>query len=466
MNDEKGGDVVELHPAPGDYRCSDLGNARRLVRLHGRDLRWCQPLDWLVWDGARWRRDDSLEVVRLAEDTVASIRQEAAAAQDKDERAALWRHAAKSEARQALQNMLWLARADERIAVRVDDLDAQPFLFNAANGTVDLRTGKSRPADRRDLLTSVSPVPYVPDAQAPTFRRFLADVFGGDDEVVAFVLRWLGYSMTADVREQAMVVAHGTGANGKSTLLDVVAHVMGDYHRSAPPHLLVARKHESHPTERTILHGARLVTSVEIGEGRRWDTELLKQLTGGDRIVARRMRCDFFEFTPSHKLTVACNHLPRVQEADHAIWRRLLVLPFNRRFDGRDRDPKLAAKLRAEAPGILAMLVRGCRDWLEHGLRPPSAVTLATAAYRDGEDQIARWIGERCVVGANVEASAQSLFGEYRRWCEASGERAVSLTAFGKALGERGFDSARQAGSGRKIRKGIGLADQHREDAL
>lgn len=449
----------------GAFPLTDLGNAERLCAYHGKDLRHASGLGWLVYDGARWVRDERGERMQRAKATVRSMYEQACSIGEDNARQAVIKWALKSESRDKLAAMVSLAETEPAIAVCADDLDRDPWLLNVTNGTIDLRTGELRPHDRADLITKIAGTHYSSDATAPTFEAFLDQVFAGNAELISFLQRWIGYCLTGSVTEQKLLFCYGSGANGKSTFIELVIDLLGSfggYARPAAPGLLVAKKQEPHPTELADLRGARLVTCVEIGDGKRFDEERVKALTGGDTIKARLMREDFFSFKPTHKLLLAANHKPEVRGTDHAIWRRILLVPFEVTFTDEQKDPALPGKLRRELPGILRWAVEGCLAWQRDGLREPRAVTDATAAYRDEQDVLGRFLADCCAVVPAASAGATKLYQSYLEWCRAVGEHAVSQTRFGRSLGERGFQSDRTKTG--VIWRGIGIAAPEPEE--
>jgi putative DNA primase/helicase len=266
--------------------------------------------------------------------------------------------------------------------------------------------------------------------------------------------------MTGDVGEQVLVFALGEGANGKSTLITTVQEVAGDYAVQVPGDLLLTKKHDSHPTELTTLHGRRLAICSEIEKGRRLAEVQVKQLTGGDRITARRMREDFWQFDPSHKLIIVANHKPTVRGQDHAIWRRIRLVPFSVTIPEEQRDPDLPAKLLAEGPGILRWLVDGCLEWQRIGLAAPAAVTEATNSYRREEDQVAAFIDERCIVADTEMVAKGKLYAAYIEWAKTGGENPLTKRAFGEELIKREFADEQIGKAKTRCWLGISLRDQ------
>ena len=417
---------------------TDVGNAHRLILAHGTRFRYVPAwATWLVWDGRRWRRDAKGEIVEAAKGVARHLWAEVPTASE-DVRKALARWAGQSESANRIDAMVRLARTAPEVVVEPCDLDADPWAFNVANGTINLRNGRLRPHRQGDLITKLADVEHTELVTCPTWDTFLDQVLP-DPEVRAFVQEVVGYSMVAVITEHILVFGYGVGANGKTTMLQTLLGLFGDYGRQAEPDLLLARR-EAHPTGMADLMGARLVVSTEVDEGRRLAEATVKQLTGADRIKARFMRQDFFEFEPTHTLFLAANHRPVVRGTDHAIWRRLRLLPFNVVIDAEDQDHHLVEKLSAELPGLLAWAVEGCLRWQRTGLSSPTAVMVATEDYRAEMDVLGAYLDESCVVSEVAYVSAADLYRSYVAWCEANGEHALSQRRLGPALVERGFE--------------------------
>ena len=445
----------------GGYNLTDLGNARRLVHRHGRNLRYCWLWrKWLVWDGKRWVKDDTGEVYRLAKETVSSIYQEAAEAPNDEARKELGKHATRSEAGARIKEMVDLARSD--VPVMPDELDASPDLLNTESGTIDLRTGELREHRREDLITKIAPTTYRPDAAAPTWEAFLERVLPGED-LRAFVQRAVGYSATGDTSEQCMFINHGGGANGKSTFQEAIAAALGDYAMRAPTEMLLAKRSDGVPNDVARLKGARFVSASETEEGRRLAESRIKDLTGQDTITARFMKAEWFDFAPTHKLWLSTNHKPEIRGTDAAIWRRIRLVPWAVTIPPAEQDKKLPIALRHELAGILAWVVRGCLQWRREGLQAPDEVRKATGEYRAEMDVLAGFLVECCELDTGHWEYAKDLYECYKRWCDENGERPEPQRKFGGRLGERGFQRDRGGSRGAGIWRGVRLTEGEKE---
>ncbi|MFQ5509614.1 MAG: phage/plasmid primase, P4 family [Leptospirillia bacterium] len=395
---------------------------------HGRDWRYvAQWGRWMFWSGKRWRKDETLHANNL----IRRICREAANAMQSPK---VGPRLATNGTASGVER---LARNDRRHATTTDQWDADTWLLNTPGGTVDLRTGELRSHSRTDYITKITTA--TPQGSCPTWLRFLEEVTGGDKALIAYLARVIGYALTGSTREHALFFFYGTGANGKSVLLNVVMIILGDYATNAPMETFMETRSDRHPTDMAGLMGARLVTSIETEQGKRWAESKLKALTGGDPISARFMRQDFFEFTPQFKLLVAGNHRPAIRNIDEAMRRRLHLVPFTVTIPPYKRDHGLQEKLLAERDGILAWAVQGCLEWQQHGLNPPDAVLSATEAYFDAEDAVGRWITERCEENQAVRTPTARLYADWKRWAENVGEYAGSVKWFSEQLSSRRF---------------------------
>jgi putative DNA primase/helicase len=433
--------VAQKSATPQDApRLTDMGNAERFALQHGDSVRYCYAWEkWLVWSGKRWRIDDSGEVVRLAKDTARAIYREAADCTDRADAKIVcqWAHASQSSLR--LEAMLKLAKSERPIPASHDSFDNHPWLLNCENGTIDLQTGKVLPHDPADMLTKTTGVAYPtePGDDAVIWTDFLWTVFDGDAELIAFVQRLFGSALVGQQIEHLLPILHGSGANGKSVFTGTIEAALGEYAMTAPAGLLMVKRNEGHPTELADLFGKRLVIISETKDGQRLDEGLVKSVTGGDTIRARRMREDFWQFTPSHTAVVVTNHKPRVQGTDNGIWRRLRLVPFEVTIPKAQQDKQLPEKLRSEMPAVLRWLVAGCLAWQREGLAEPGKVLAATDGYREESDVFGRWFAETMEVNPQGECKAGAVFDLFKRWCDAEGERELSPQAFRSRMNDR-----------------------------
>lgn len=423
---------------------TDWGNAQRLVARHGPSLRFCHTFKrWYVWNGKRWKIDDTGRVERLAKDTLRAVYLEATQTEDRHARKDIARWAIQSESQKHLKAMLSLAQSEPGIHVIPDEFDGNPYLLTVDNGTLDLQTGVLRPPDPKDMVTRLAPIPFHPDAAAPRWSAFLDRIMGGSDELIAFLQRAVGYSLTGDTSERVLFILHGCGANGKSTLLEALRAMMGDYALRTPTETLLASRGGSIPNDVARLKGARFVTASESEEGRRFAEARIKDLTGGDTISARFLHAEFFDFRPECKIWLATNHKPAIRGTEGAIWQRVRLVPFSVEIPEEEQDKHLIDKLKAELPGILAWAVRGCLDWLENGLGVPTQVASATQRYRQEMDALGSFIEECCELDERARATSTELYSAYERWCEANGEHLTSKRELALRFRERGFESCR-----------------------
>jgi putative DNA primase/helicase len=460
------GPPINADPAP--LEPGDLGNARVLVESFGKDLRYAPGLGWFWWDGTRWREDlEHAHVMERAKDTARLLFEQAKNLRFEDAKDAAERIRRASQTHEAmrLHAMVRLAQSDPRIRVQPENFDANPWLLNVGNGTLDLKNGgELRDHRREDLITRLAPVEYDAKAECPTFLKFLHEIMAEDETLVGFLRRFFGYALTGNTREQVLAIFYGTGANGKTTLVNAIQSVLGDYAQSTRAETFLMKRGDSISSDLAMLRGARFVSAAESEAGARLAESLVKQVTGGDRIMARKMYKDFFEFTPILKLALVTNHKPIILGSDEAIWRRMLLVPFTVRIREEQRDKTLPETLRAEAPGILSWAVAGCREWQERGLEPPREVRLATQGYREDMDTVGSFVAEMCKVEDDAREEFGTLYTAYARWCEQRGERSMTTKSFGLALEERGFPAGRTRET--RFRRGLRLREEPADDVV
>lgn len=444
-----------------EYHLSDLGLGKRFIRCHGHLVRFCYPWQsWLYFDGCRWIKDERGEVARLMKDTVSKVYAEAAKSTDKEQRKAVAKFALSAESEAKRKAAIISAQSEPEIPIMPDDLDRDHMLFNVINGTLDLRTGQLIPHVPSHLISKLAPVYYLPKATYPTWLKFLHRALNGNERLIAYLQKAVGYTLTGNTSEQVLHFLYGLGANGKSTFQETFMSLMGDYAKQTSTETIMVKKMTGGiPNDLAGLKGARLVSAQEVESGRRLAESLVKQLTGGDSISARFLHGEFFEFKPTFKLWVSGNSKPVIRGGDHAIWRRIRLIPFTVQIPPEEQDRRLSEKLREELPGILNWSLAGCRAWQREGLTPPEEIKAATEIYRDEMDIIGQFIGERCLLGPGYHATAKSLYSAFSEWSEAQGEkRPMSQQAFGMRLTERGLERKRGTG-GFFSWLGIGLSE-------
>ena len=441
------------------YHSTDMGNAERLADAHGQDLRFCYPFNkWLVWDGIRWTDDNTGELKRKCKDVVRGIYAEAAKLVDEDQRKKLAKYAMGCESDYKIKAMISLAQSEKRIPVLPEHLDTDPYLLNCLNGTVDLRTGGLTPHKRGDLITKLAPVNYDPTAECQTWLDHLDKIMAGNEALIRFLQRAFGYSLTGDASERKIFIEFGSGANGKTITNDTIALALGDYAMRTPTETLLIKRNEGIPNDVARLRGARFVYASEAEQGKRLAESLIKDMSGGEKITARFMRAEWFEFYPEFKIWLGTNHKPIIRGTDHAIWDRIRLIPFTVRIPEHERIPRteMLELFKQEMGGILAWLVEGCLAWQREGLGVPEEVEDATNEYRAEMDILNDFISDRCITDSGVTATAKVLFEEYESWAEDNGEKAISKKLFGIKLSERRFEAYR-ATRGVRTWRGIGV---------
>jgi putative DNA primase/helicase len=433
---------------------TDTDNAQRFARRFGSKAIYTPGRGWLVYDGKRWQCDDLLEVTELAKETARRIADESQHLDGNDARAARSKFSAQSLGKGALDRMLDLSKS--LVGVEDDRLDADPWQLNVENGTIDLHTGRREKHNPRDLLTKLAPVRANRRAKCPLFKKFLRRISGEDTGLRTFIQKAVGYSLTGSTTEQAFFFVHGkSGNNGKSTLVNLIRDMLGDYGCHTPTETLLTKQYDnSIPVDLARLAGARMVTAVEANFNRHLDEAKIKTMTGGEPIVARFMRQNLFKFEPEFKLWLVANDRPRVRGTDDAFWRRVRVIPLDIEIPTGERDPDLPNKLRAEWPGILAWAVRGCRKWQAEGLTQPPVVRSATKGWHREMDHLKKFVAEQLIITQGYKLPASQVFDRYEKWCSTHGEQALTVQAF-KAKLQESLDLTHTRIKGRSWWRGV-----------
>ena len=442
----------------GAEPCTDVTNAARFVAQHGLDFRYCyQWKTWLRYDGQVWRRDAGDAVMRAAKVTARTWFTSAGQATTEDQRQALVKWAIYANSEPGLRRMLLVARSE--LAIPPQQFDADPWLLNCPNGTLELRTQHLRPHRHEDYCTKIAAAPYDPDANSDVWNTFLEAAL--PEEVArTYAQRYAGYSLTGSTREEVFVFVRGPAGGGKSTYTEALRATWGDYATAASFTSFLVQGHEGPREDLARLAGARLVISVETRDGQRLAEGLVKLLTGGDMVTARRLYENSFEFLPQFKLLLASNYRPKASAEDDGLWRRLRELPFPVSRPKRDdRDVTIKATLTDPAQcgaAILAWAVKGCQDWLEHGLEEPDVVMQATAAYRGSQEPLADFVEDRCTLDKELSVDTDVLRSNYEDWCREVGiKKPVSGRRWGAALRALGCTPCRT--NVQRLWKGIGI---------
>lgn len=430
--------------------CTDLANARRLVQLHGADLRYCAALGgWFCWTGTHWVRDDIDAVAALAKEVSRVVLREAADQDDSEQAKRLAQHAVTSASEPSIRRLLKLAQSEPGIAVRPSDFNADPWVLCCLNGVIDLHDGTLREHRREDLISQLAPVNYDPSAISERWQTFLREATGRDVELEKYLQKAAGYTLVGLSVEEILLLCFGPEASGKSTYLESLRATLGTYAKTCDGESLSNNRSRGGGVREDIarLHGARLVVTVELDEGVRLAEALLKSIVSGDSLVARFLFKDSFEFVPGFTLWVSANHRPCVSDKDGAMWRRLRLAPFAHTVPPERRDPTLKAELTdptRSGAAILAWCVQGCLAWQREGLAAPSCVTEATDGYRASQDPLAGFLRDVCVLTPAAWTSASDLRNAYDEWSR--GER--------ETVGAREFaDRLRDAGCEQKWRR-------------
>ncbi len=413
----------------------DIANADRFADDHKARLRHVPALapPWLVWDGRRFASDETAAHMEYAKLTADALWLE----RNADPEKAWQKHASDTRRAGRVHAMISLAASDTRLARRAADFDRDPWLLNCENGTVDLRTGELRPHNPADGITMLAGGAYRHGTAAKAWQKFLARVLDNDADLEAFLRRLAGASAIGAVREHILAILHGSGANGKSTLVGALQAALGDYAHAAPVSLLVGEQRGGATPDVADLRGRRLVTVAETREDGELSVERVKALTGGDKINARHLYGQPFTFTPSHTPWLLTNHKPRIGDDGDAIWRRLLLVPFHVTIPKDEQDADLADRLTLEVDGILSWVIQGALEYGERGLDPPEQVLAATTEYRDAESTFAAWIDERLELDRNAWTSSAALRHDYIEWAKDNDAEELTARAIAERLAQR-----------------------------
>ena len=442
--------AVPLVSANVDLHLADTGNASVFAQHHRQYVRYCfRTRKWYCWDGKKWAEDNSGEIQQRAIATAQSLLLFGTKLQDSDRRDKFVKHGLRSLSEQRIRAMVILAQSQPEIPIQISDFDTDQWLLNVLNGTIDLKTGELRPHRREDLITKLVPVAHDPAATCPRWEQFLSEIMPDDPDGIRHLQKAIGYSLTGSIQEHVFFILHGPGANGKSTFIIIIHRLLDSYAKKTPTETLLVKSSNGINNDVARLNGARFVSADEAENGKHLAVALVKQLSGGDKVAARFLYGEHFEFEPTFKIFLDVNHRPVIRGSDPAIGRRLRLIPFNVTIPPDKRDKNLVSKLEAELPGILRWAVEGCLLWQREGLDSPKSVTNATEAYMSEMDDVGDFINECCEVLPSAKTPFKDLFSRYQQWCSLSGDAPIRSQEFATALEERGFSAG---GFVRKLR--------------
>lgn len=427
---------------------TDLGNAWRFIKQHSGQIHFCKGIGWIAWNGRFWETDADDLVAKKAQKTTESIVDEIKQLDDYEKRKSRLQFARRSANQGRMQATIETAKP--WLSLESEFLDRDPFLLNCANGTLDLRTGELADHDPAQLITHCLDVPYNSRADCPRFNEFLGTITGGDQELRRFIERALGYSLTGSTKEQCFFIPYGAGANGKSTLLNLMDDLLGDLAKNTPVETLMIKKGSGGISNDVArLHNARFVQASEGEANHRLAEALIKRMTGGEKLSVRFLFREHFEFAPKFKIWFPTNHKPQVRGEDEAIWRRIYLIPFKVVIPKEQQDPDLLSKLKEEREGILALLVRACLEWQKEGLNPPPSVRAATSDYQMEMDVVGRFLEEETERVEGSHLTKDELHRKYESWCQEEGVNMATKRELTMRMKKLGYDERRTGGLGR-----------------
>jgi putative DNA primase/helicase len=431
----------------GNIQFTDATNAARLLKEHKRDIRYFPAWKkWLVWNGTHWETDEGGALVHeKGLETVRNIYDELSKTDDYRERNDIENFGKISESVRRREAMIKTAQYIKELNIKAEDLDNNPWLLNVRNGTIDILTGEFLEHRQEDMITKLANADYDPAADCPLWKQFVREIMNYKPELVNFLQTAAGWALTGNIEEQTMFILYGSGANGKTTFLNTIQFLLGDYAIATPTESFMKKNSDQNTNDIARLRGTRFVTTTEAEQGRRLSEPLIKKITGNDQITARFLYGEYFNFTPTFKIFMATNHKPVIKGTDHGIWRRIKLIPFTTTIPQEKQDKSLEAKLKQEASGILNWLLEGTARWRREGLIAPAVILNATDEYRGEMDVIGNFLKERCVQKKELTIRIRELYKAYADWCDDNKEHAVSERFFTMRLKEIGFMQSRTA---------------------
>jgi len=431
----------------GNIQFTDATNAARLAREHGRDIRYNSAWKkWIVWNGKFWETDESGALVHeKGLEMVRNIYDELSKTNDYRERMEIEKYGMLSESVRRREAFVKAAQWNSILNIKSDELDPDPYLLNVQNGTINVLSGEFREQRQEEMITKIANAVYDPGADCPLWKQFIREIMDYETDLVNFLQTAVGWALTGNIEEQTMFILYGSGANGKTTFLNTILFVLGDYALATPTESFMKKNADQNTNDIARLRGTRFVTTTEAEQGRRLSEPLIKKITGNDQITARFLYGEYFNFTPTFKIFMATNHKPVIKGTDHGIWRRIKLIPFTTTISEEKQDKALELKLKQEVSGILNWLLEGTARWRKEGLIAPAAILNATDEYRGEMDVIGNFLKERCIQGKEVSIRIRELYKAYADWCDDNKEHAVNERFFSMRLKEMGFEQNRTA---------------------
>ena len=434
----------------GEMQFTDITNCDYFLKAYGDSIRYCSKWKkFLLWNGTCWKIDDEDRVSAMYKSFIHEMYRVLRVITDIKLQSDFEKHIMRSENYKRILAAIGIMTMTESIRIKSDRMDLEHYLFNADKLTINLRTGECFSPDKEQLITQKSNFIYDKNAQCPIWNMFLKQIFNNDTELIRFVQKAMGYSLSGDMSEQCMFILYGNGANGKSTFLNVLEYLFGNYANAAGTETFMKKPSEQ-SNDLARLKGARLVTTSEAEQGKTLSESLIKQITGGDKITARFLYGEFFDFNPTFKIFMATNHKPKIKGGDNGIWRRIKMIPFTVTIPPEKRDKHLTEKLIAENSGILNWLLQGYKLWEKEGLsNEPQAVSEAIAGYRDDMDSIQNFITDCLEIDASQKCRLDNtvLYTAYEKWCVRNNELKMSHKWLSTQMQEKGFQKRLSNGS-------------------
>ncbi len=424
-----------------NYPWTDLGNSERFVDSFGKKMRYCHThKKWFVYDGIRWKKDRRGKIFEYAKKTIVAMYGELSNFEDNERQEKFLKFILSSQREPRVKAMVSMTQSDEGIAIVPEDLDKDSLLLNVKNGTFNLESFSLCAHSPEHYITKLAAVDYNADAKCERWLQFLDEIFSGNEHLIKFLQKAVGYSLSDSISEQVIFILYGSGENGKSTFITTIKELLGDYALQTPMSTFLVKQNDNAiPNDVAKLKGARFVSAIEADEGKKLSEALVKQLTGKDYVSARFLYGEFFDFFPRCKIFLAVNHRPEIKGTDHAIWRRIRLISFNVAFSDAKQDKELGEKLKKEFPGILNWAIEGYKLWKEEGLGHPNEIQEATQSYRDEMDVLGNYLDQCCEVKKSNFIASKNLYRHFKDWTEKNGEYTMSHRKFSLELQNKGL---------------------------